>query len=62
MFYHISIVGRGRRQSWDGGGTNNSNDSSVRNKGRNDNSRLGNQFRESDSAERRGSNSSVDSR
>ena len=56
------IEARGRRQSWDAEASHHANDSSFGNRGRKDNSRLGNQFSESDSAKRRGSNSSVDSR
>ena len=58
----VSAEARDRRQSWDGESVHQSNGSSFANKGQKDNSRLGNQFSESDSAKRRGSNSSVDSR
>lgn len=58
----IEIEARGRRQSWDGEALQHANEPSFGNRGRNGNSRLGNQFSESDSAKRRGSNSSVDSR
>ena len=60
--FGFSAEARVRRQSWNGEHENRSNGSSFTNNGRKDITRLGNQFTESDSAKRRGSNSSVDSR